>query len=53
MTRKSALTLLVGAAVVLGYVLLGACWLVLKTQGALYVKARRWGLRALVGVSAE
>ncbi len=47
----SPFSLLVGFAVVIGYILLGACWLVLKTQGDLYAKARRWGLYALIGVS--
>ena len=40
--------LLVGASVCGGYVLLGATWLVLKTQGVLQGKAlgwARWGLR--------
>ncbi|GAB5459140.1 MAG: cytochrome d ubiquinol oxidase subunit II [Henriciella sp.] len=44
-------SLLVGIAVVVGYILLAACWLVLKTEGALYNKARNWGLVALAGVS--
>ncbi len=44
-------SLLVGVSVVIGYVMLGACWLVLKTEGELYRKARKWGLYALVGVS--
>lgn len=44
-------SLLVGIAVVVGYILLGSCWLVLKTEGALYAKARKWGLFALAGVS--
>lgn len=44
-------SLLVAAAVVVGYVLLGACWLVLKTEGALQDRARRWARLALVGVA--
>jgi cytochrome d ubiquinol oxidase subunit II len=32
-----------GLGVVAGYALLGACWLVLKTDGALQAAARRWG----------
>ncbi|RIJ14053.1 cytochrome d ubiquinol oxidase subunit II [Henriciella mobilis] len=47
----SPFSLLVGASVVVGYVLLGSCWLVLKTEGELYAKSRRWGLTALAGVS--
>ncbi len=35
-------SLLVAAAVVLGYALLGATWLVFKTQGAVFDSARRW-----------
>lgn len=34
-------TLLTGVAVVMGYVLLGACWLVLKTEGGVHDRARR------------
>lgn len=44
-------SLLVGGAVVVGYVLLGSCWLILKTEHDLHTKARRWALFALVGVS--
>jgi len=44
--------LLVGAGLVYGYGLLGACWLVLKTEGHLQQWARRWALRLLVGVLA-
>jgi cytochrome d ubiquinol oxidase subunit II len=42
--------LLVGLALVFGYSLLGAGWLVLKTEGALQLWARRAGRIALVGV---
>ncbi|KGE05072.1 cytochrome d ubiquinol oxidase subunit II [Pseudohaliea rubra] len=34
-------TLLTGVAVAIGYVLLGACWLVLKTEGEVHDRARR------------
>lgn len=44
-------SLLVGFAVVIGYVLLGACWLILKTEGALREGARKWARRALIGVA--
>jgi cytochrome d ubiquinol oxidase subunit II len=44
-------SLLTGVSVVIGYVLLGACWLVLKTEGQLQAKAKRFGLFALAGVS--
>ena len=47
----SPFSLLVGAAVVVGYILLGACWIVLKTEGDLYLRARRWGLRAVIAVA--
>ena len=36
----SPFTMLTGAAVVFGYALLGACWLILKTEGALQQVAR-------------
>lgn len=35
-------TLLVSVALVAGYALLGATWLVFKTQGALFERARAW-----------
>lgn len=35
-------SLLVAAALVAGYALLGAAWLVFKAQGALYERARAW-----------
>ena len=44
-------SLLVGAAVVAGYVLLGACWLVLKTEGELQDRVRGWAKVALIAVS--
>ena len=43
-------SLLTGLALVLGYALLGAGWLVLKTDGEIQVRARRHGRIALVGV---
>jgi cytochrome d ubiquinol oxidase subunit II len=45
-------SLLTGAAVVIGYTLLGACWLVLKTEGELQRHARRIALRAGAGTVA-
>ena len=44
-------SLLVGFAVVIGYVLLGSCWLILKTEGQLREGARKWARRALIGVA--
>jgi cytochrome d ubiquinol oxidase subunit II len=38
----SPFTLLVGASLVIGYALLGACWLIWKTEGELHDKARRF-----------
>jgi cytochrome d ubiquinol oxidase subunit II len=35
-------SLLVAASLVAGYALLGGCWLVFKTRGALYERARSW-----------
>jgi cytochrome d ubiquinol oxidase subunit II len=37
----SPFSLLVGAGLVIGYALLGACWLIWKTEGELQAKARR------------
>lgn len=43
--------LLTGISVVIGYLLLGACWLVLKTEGELHEKSRKWARMALLGVA--
>ena len=40
-------SLLTGASLVTGYALLGACWLVWKTEGPLQRDARRWARRLL------
>ncbi|MGB3626048.1 MAG: cytochrome d ubiquinol oxidase subunit II [Henriciella sp.] len=44
-------SLLVAVSVAIGYVLLGACWLVLKTEGEIQARARRRALFALAGVA--
>ena len=38
-------SLLAGASLVAGYALLGACWLIWKTQGPLHAEARRFARR--------
>ncbi len=43
-------SILTGLALVFGYALLGAGWLVLKTGGEIQVRARRYGRVCLVGV---
>jgi cytochrome d ubiquinol oxidase subunit II len=45
-------TLLVAAGLVAGYALLGACWLVLKTEDALHGRARRWAGMAAIATGA-
>jgi cytochrome d ubiquinol oxidase subunit II len=45
-------SLLTGLALLCGYALLGAGWLVLKTEGELQARARRQGRLALLGVLA-
>jgi cytochrome d ubiquinol oxidase subunit II len=45
-------SLLTGAALVTGYALLGACWLVWKTEGPLHARARRLARRLLPGLLA-
>lgn len=47
----SPFSLLTSISVAIGYVLLGACWLVLKTEGPLQEKAKRYALIALIAVS--
>ena len=46
----------IACALASGYVLLGACWLIMKTHGALQHKARAWAVNALgltgLGVAA-
>ncbi|WP_084397363.1 cytochrome d ubiquinol oxidase subunit II [Henriciella aquimarina] len=44
-------SLLVAVSVAIGYTLLGACWLVLKTEGAVQARARKRALMALAGVA--
>jgi len=44
-------SLLVAVSVAIGYVLLGACWLVLKTEGEVQRRARNRGKMALAGVA--
>ncbi len=44
--------LLVGVGLIFGYALIGACWLVLKTEGALQAWARLHARRLLFGVLA-
>ena len=43
-------SLVTGLALIFGYGLLGAGWLVLKTEGEIQVRARRYGLWCLAGV---
>jgi cytochrome bd ubiquinol oxidase subunit II len=45
-------SLLTGVALLFGYALLGAGWLVLKTEGEVQARARRQGRAALLGVLA-
>jgi cytochrome d ubiquinol oxidase subunit II len=45
-------SLLTGASLVIGYALLGACWLVWKTEGPLQAQARRLARRLLPGLLA-
>lgn len=40
---------LVALCVAAGYVLIGSCWLILKTDGALQEKAVLWARKALIG----
>ena len=37
----------IACALASGYALLGACWLIMKTHGALQIKARAWAAHAL------
>jgi cytochrome d ubiquinol oxidase subunit II len=37
----------IGLSLLAGYALLGACWLILKTEGPLYAQAVRWARAAL------
>jgi cytochrome d ubiquinol oxidase subunit II len=43
-------SLLVAVSLAVGYALLGSCWLILKTEGELNAKARRWTRRLAMGV---
>jgi cytochrome bd ubiquinol oxidase subunit II len=46
----SPFSLLTGLSLVVGYALLGACWLIWKTNGPLQDQARRWARRLLPGL---
>lgn len=48
-TLAIGFSILVSLCVVAGYQLIGACWLIMKTEGELQVKAVRWARRALWG----
>lgn len=43
-------TVMTGLGLVVGYALIGATWIVLKSEGELQQRARGWALRALAGV---
>ena len=43
-------SILVGACVVAGYALIGACWLIMKSEGALQIKAVKWAKMCLWGM---
>ncbi len=44
-------SILVSLSLAAGYALLGAAWLILKTEGELQVKARAWSRRLVIGVA--
>jgi cytochrome d ubiquinol oxidase subunit II len=46
-------SLFTGLALMCGYALLGACWLILKTEGALQEKSRRWARVAFLATFAS
>ena len=45
-------SLMVAVSLAAGYALLGAAWLIYKTDGALQEKARGWAQRLVIGVGA-
>ncbi|PZO87337.1 MAG: cytochrome d ubiquinol oxidase subunit II [Micavibrio aeruginosavorus] len=45
----TAFSMLIGLCVVAGYCLIGAAWLIMKTEGELQRKAVRWARMALMG----
>ncbi|MBB5518189.1 cytochrome d ubiquinol oxidase subunit II [Amphiplicatus metriothermophilus] len=45
-------SLIVAVSLAAGYALLGACWLIYKTEDALQAKARRWASQLVIGVGA-
>jgi cytochrome bd ubiquinol oxidase subunit II len=46
-----AFALLIGACLATGYALLGATWLIMKTEGELQLRAVRWARLALAGTA--
>ncbi len=45
-------SMVVGVSVACGYALIGACWLIIKMEGALQEKAVRWARHSLYGCCA-
>lgn len=43
--------LAVSGAVIMGYILIGACWAILKCEGVLQQKAVKWAQTALIGTA--
>ena len=46
-----AFALFIGACLAAGYVLLGATWLIIKTEGDLQLKSVRWAKQAIIGMA--
>lgn len=44
-------SLAVSGAVIMGYILIGACWAILKCEGSLQQKAVKWAQAALIGTA--
>lgn len=51
-TTSTLFAALIGAALPALYIMLGAAWLLIKTEGALFQKAARWGRLALLPMGA-
>jgi cytochrome d ubiquinol oxidase subunit II len=49
--RAHIFAAMVGGCLAAGYVFIGACWLIIKTEGELQKKAVQWARRALWGVA--
>lgn len=45
-------SIMTGFGLIMGYALLGSCWLMMRTDGLISLKAQQWAIPALIGLLA-